>query len=113
MSIYAVIFCYKVDSEGNYRDETDDILAVKVVNQQLNAEKMIDSGVTDDVYDDLSVGTHVKFEGFNVRYLGVTNSSEDDLLDRIKEDMEEMLQTKELEFVDEFEVYATVSRKTN
>ena len=109
---YSVIFCYKVDSEGQYNEETD-ILGIKVLPMHLDTNSAIESGVLDDVFTELEVGTHVKFEIFNVEFTGVNYDSGDSLSKRIQEDMVSMIQDGELNYVNDFQFYATVNENVD
>lgn len=88
-------------------------MSKKVVNCHLTEELAISLGVLDDIFEDLEVGARVKFEVFNVNYVGVRKEDEDSLMNRIQEDMVTMIQNKELVYVNDIEIFATVEEKTD
>lgn len=104
---FAVIFIFKVDSEGHMKVE-DDLIVQQVLTDNIEMKELIESDILDEVFEELPIGTNVKIEVYNVEYVGVKHIPEDTLIETIKEDMVNMLENKELKYKTDFEFYATV-----
>lgn len=100
--LYTSIHFYKTDSQGNIVDDTDDIIALSLVNYAVAPSELEDSEIMDGVFADIAVGTHVRIEGYILEYTGATVYTNEEILERISDEMEEMLENEELVCTDDW-----------
>jgi hypothetical protein len=109
MSSYVAIFAYISDADGNVKDEDNDLIGIVVSNNHHDGASATAEGLIDTFFDDLAVGTNIKFELFNLNYSGNSQESDEVICNNIRDNMHGLLESQELVYVNNEDFMATVA----
>lgn len=105
---YTLILGYEANSNGVIVDQEASCVGTVVATGPHSENSAVDAGLINNLIEGLQEGTNIKFELYNLEYLGDKDLDGDSILSGIQKDFDKMLLSGELRCLDMLEFSAEI-----
>lgn len=110
---FTMIYCYRANPDGTF-DEEGDLFARLILGGYHNEETLVEGGHMDEIFEEFPeiavAGQNVVFEVFILSFPNESEEADEEaLLERLKTSLNDLIDSGEVEVIEDFDFSATVS----